>query len=86
MNSDLKELGTLRLERGWTYLELAQAVGLCYATVRRLLTVRQPRMYETTAYIIHKFLDAQRATDAAQAAPKRKRLRRALSADSAGSV
>jgi transcriptional regulator with XRE-family HTH domain len=56
---EIRALAELRLRRGWTYEQLAAAVGLTRATVYRILTTPNPRVHETTAYKIARFLERE---------------------------
>lgn len=72
MLTDLQEVAQLRLENGWTYARLGQEIGLPEPTIRRVLTVRNPRMHETTWFKIRRFLKEYRSSK-----PPRRRRRAA---------
>jgi transcriptional regulator with XRE-family HTH domain len=53
-------LRQLRLERGWTYRQLAEAIGgLDLSTVQRFVEQPARRVRETTLFKIRRFLDAR---------------------------
>ncbi len=76
MQRELIELGRCRLDRGWTYRQLAteinkvSAAHIGFARLFRLLNDGTARPNDLTLHGIRKFLDAQHGTTA------KRRLRR----------
>ena len=61
MTTELRDLAAIRLERDWTYEELAQAIGgVRPSTIHRLLTTPNAKPNERTGHKIRQFLDRVR--------------------------
>ena len=58
---DIKTLRRIRLERDWSYLQLALAMKAHPATIYRILTKPDHPINERTAYKIQRFLNAEKA-------------------------
>ena len=67
-HTEIAELARIRLERDWTYAQLALAVGLKEPTVYRLLTTKDPNVHERTMFKIRRFLAAFASRPAKQGA------------------
>ena len=67
---EVRRLNELRLERDWSYRELADDMGFPEKTIHRILTTRNVRLYQRTLFKIRRYLERtppQRRREAAAA-------------------